>query len=318
MLDSRDRPEESLALLKRSLELALEGDVPASAVRAYTNLSNHMLALERWDETSTYREAGGKLAERVGIRGAWWFLQQHAAFWLLAVGHWDELSALAEGLPDPADDPAALFGRDGIGLCAAFMSARRGRLDDARRFAAMFVRSDTDVQSLATAASMDAELSLAAGRSADALAFGRAAFDYRSSLGLRHGAIKDGFRLACEASLTLGDLDALRQLTEAVDPIPPGLLAPSTKAARERMHAHLDASDARLDEADSRFRVAAQIFQGQEMPFERSVVLLERAERLGPEQPGAEQDRSEALRTFEELGAAPWVERAAGAGATGR
>jgi len=40
------------------------------------------------------------------------------------------------------------------------MSARRGRLDDAQRFAEMFVRSDTDVQSLATAATMDAELSL--------------------------------------------------------------------------------------------------------------------------------------------------------------
>ena len=160
VLDSRGRPEEALGLLKHSLELALEGDVPSSAVRAYTNLSNHMLALERWDEASTYREAGGKLAERVGIRGAWWFLQQHAAFWMLAVGHWKELSALAEGMPDPADDPAVLFGRDGIGVCAAFMSARRGRLDDAQRFAEMFVRSDTDVQSLATAATMDAELSL--------------------------------------------------------------------------------------------------------------------------------------------------------------
>ncbi len=318
VLDSRGRPEEALGLLKRSLELALEGDVPSSAVRAYTNLSNHMLALERWDETSTYREAGGKLAERVGIRGAWWFLQQHTAFWMLAVGHWDELSALAEGMPDPADDPAVLFGRDGIGLCAAFMSARRGRLDDAQRFAEMFERSDTDVQSLATAAAMDAELSLAAGRPAEALAFGKAAFDHRSSMGLRHGAIKDGFRLACEAALALGDMDALRQLTEAVDPVPPGLLAPSTRGARDRMHAHLDTSDGRLDMAASRFRVAAQIFEEQQMPFERSVVLLERVERLGLEQPGAEQDRSEALRTFEELGATPWVERAAGAHAAGR
>src|SRR5438128_1862418 len=103
--------------------------------------------------------------------------------------------------------------------------------------------------------------SRSAGRPAEALALGRAAFDYGPSLGLRHGAIKDGFRLACEAALALGDQDGLRQLTEAVDAIPPGLLAPSTKATRERMHAHLDASDGLLEAAASRFRVAAQIFE---------------------------------------------------------
>jgi len=46
------------------------------------------------------------------------------------------------------------------------------------------------------------------------------------------------------------------------------------------------------------------------MPFERAVVLLERVERSGVAWPGAEDDLREASRSFDDLGAAPWQERA--------
>ena len=249
-----------------------------------------MMELERWDDAGAYQEAGGKLAERVGFRTAWWFLQQHVGFRLLARGRWDEMLAMIEGLPAPEDDPAVLAGRDGLAWAAMQISTRRGRLEDADRYAAMWARSETDVQSLAAAASGDAERLLARHQVKAALERGRFAFDSRNALSLRHGAVKDGFPVA--------------------EAIPPGLLAPSMRATRDRMRGHMDAIAARAEDADRRFRSAAQIYGELAMPFERAVVLLERVERSGVAWPGAEDDLREASRSFDDLGAAPWQERA--------
>jgi predicted ATPase len=310
VLSSRDRPEESLALLTRSLELAREGDVPHSALRAYSNLSNHMMELERWDDAATYQEEGGKLAERVGFRSAWWFLQQHVGFRLLAGGRWDEMLAMIEALPTTEDDPAVVSGRDGLAWAAMQISTRRGLLDDADRYAAMWSRSETDVQLLAGGAAGDADRLLARHQLEEALERGRFAFDSRSSLSLRHGSVKEGFRLACEAALGLGDAETLTQLLAVVEAIPPGLLAPSTRATRERMRGHLDATDGRIEDADRRFRSAALIYGELGMPFEWAVVLLERVERLGTGAPGAVDDLREASQTFEVLATPPWQQRA--------
>ena len=218
--------------------------------------------------------------------------------------------AMIDALPAPEDDPAVLSGRDGLAWAAMQISTRRGRLEDADRYAAMWARSETDVQSLAGAASGDAERLLARHQVDEALERGRFAFASRNALSLRHGAVKDGFRVACEAALELGDGDTLAELLAVVEAIPPGLMAPSMRATRDRMRGHVDANDGRTEDANRRFRSAAQIYGELTMPFERAVVLLERVERLGVAWPGAEDDLREASQTFEDLGAAPWQERA--------
>ena len=76
------------------------------------------------------------------------------------------------------------------------------------------------------------------------------------------------------------------------------------------MRGHMDATDGRIEDADRRFRSAAQIYGELTMPFERAVVLLERVERLGATAPGAMDDLREASQTFEDLAAPPWQERA--------
>jgi hypothetical protein len=200
--------------------------------------------------------------------------------------------------------------RDGLAWVAMQISARRGRLEDADRYAAMWSRSETDVQLLAGAAAGDADRLLARHQLEAALERGRFAFDSRNALSLRHGAVKDGFRVACEAALELGDAETLTELLALVEAIPPGLLAPSTRATRERMRGHLDATDGRIEDADRRFRSAALIYGELGMPFERAVVLLERVERLGATAPGAVDDLREASQTFEDLAAPPWQERA--------
>ena len=82
------------------------------------------------------------------------------------------------------------------------------------------------------------------------------------------------------------------------------------RATRDRMRGHLDAIDGRPEDADRRFRGAAQIYGELGMPFERAVVLLDRVERLGVAWPGAGDDLREASQTFEDLGAAPRLQRA--------
>src|SRR5438309_730208 len=188
------------------------------------------------------------------------------AIWRRSRRRWAGMLAIVEALPAPEDDPAVLSGRDGLAWAAMQISARRGQLEDADRYAAMWIRSETDVQSLAGAASGDAERLLAGHRVEAALERGRFAFDSRNSLSLRHGAVKDGFRVACEAALELGDGETLTELLAVVEAIPPGLLAPSMQATRDRMRGHMDAIDGRPEEADRGFHAAAQIYPELGMP----------------------------------------------------
>src|SRR6185436_7903878 len=70
---SNGRPEESLALIRRSLEIALENDTPSAALRAYANLANEMFERDRYDESTRLDLEVITLAHRLGWSGPEWF-----------------------------------------------------------------------------------------------------------------------------------------------------------------------------------------------------------------------------------------------------
>ncbi|MDP9242430.1 MAG: AAA family ATPase, partial [Actinomycetota bacterium] len=105
ILDSLHRPEESLALLRHALVVALEHDAVPAALRAYTNLSNTMWGLDRYEDARSYQDPGRILAERRGYRYPWWFLTGHLAHMLHLTGRWEELEALWTDFEARRDEP---------------------------------------------------------------------------------------------------------------------------------------------------------------------------------------------------------------------
>ena len=67
LLGTWSRNEEAIALLRRSLELAQEHDIPRAIVRATTNLSYEMDGRDRIDEAAAYMRIGIETCRRLGF-----------------------------------------------------------------------------------------------------------------------------------------------------------------------------------------------------------------------------------------------------------
>jgi hypothetical protein len=102
-----------------------------------------------------------------------------------------------------------------------------------------------------------------------------------------------------------------------VEQQPSGLLPPFLSAVAHRFRARLAGED---PAADGSFTAAAAQLRALELPFHLAVVLLEHGEWLLRQARGtdAEPFLAEARDTFEQLGAAPWQERADAALPAGR
>jgi class 3 adenylate cyclase/tetratricopeptide (TPR) repeat protein len=94
----KERRREGYALLKYSLELALDHDLPAAAMRGYYNISDVAAQSDRYSEACDYVEQGLALARRIGNRQwEWNFLAQVYPFYML--GQWDLMLAMIDGIP---------------------------------------------------------------------------------------------------------------------------------------------------------------------------------------------------------------------------
>ena len=99
MLTSRDRSKEGLAVLRYALEVALEHDKPAAALRAYYNLADTLSRVDRHEEAAACLDDGITLARRVGNRYWEWNFrgQVYPAY---ALGRWDDVLAITSELPE--------------------------------------------------------------------------------------------------------------------------------------------------------------------------------------------------------------------------
>ena len=94
------RSEQSLALLKHALELALEHDLAAAALRAYNNLGDLLDRRDRYEEAIELHRSGLALARKAGDRmkdwrlraSSRWCLQRAAAGTRRCVRRGDPLS----------------------------------------------------------------------------------------------------------------------------------------------------------------------------------------------------------------------------------
>lgn len=153
-------------------------------------------------------------------------------------------------------------------------------------------------------------LRLAAGDPRAALDDARDVLAVVGALGKAHQLVKFAFTYGLEAALLAGDCGAADELLEWSASLRPGELAPSLRAQTARFRARLG-DDA--DEVDDLFVTAIALFREYGIRFWLAVTQLEYAEWLVAHDRADEATAfvDEARARFEELGARPWLERAA-------
>jgi class 3 adenylate cyclase/tetratricopeptide (TPR) repeat protein len=310
ILSARGRNKEGLALMRYSLEVAIENDLGAAALRAYFNLADAAGRSDRYLEARQHVEDGMDLARRLGNRfWEWQMLGQ--AYSLLALGQWDELLAWEESLPPEAVSESRNAFQAFL-FFLPFIHVHRGELDKANEGLQVLPDAGTsaDIQEAASLALGRAAVLRAENRFAEALDTALEAFSIHEEIGIASEIAKEAIPEAAESALALGDLTRLESLIQTIEDIPKGKLPQALYAHALRLRGRLHARHGEGD-AESFFKGAAGLFRELSIPFWMAVTLLEHGEWL------VEQDRApeaqalldEAQGIFERLKARPWLDR---------
>jgi class 3 adenylate cyclase/tetratricopeptide (TPR) repeat protein len=320
MLDGR-RPQEADALLTRALEVSLEHDRHAAALRAYANLSVlHGGTLDRYDRAREILRDGIALAERVGERSMVWFLQMHLSTVRYFTGRWDEALELITGLPEVEE---ALHARASIlvgTLTRVLIETERGRSDEVADLLRVIAGLDATGDVQETALTMTVNVAAARVRGDDEAALRSALEGLRggTNLPLTHPNVRFMWLEALESAFRLEDRGAVEELVGMADRLPPGIRPPHVRASTARAKARLAWWREEGEAGERESRTAEGMFRELGAPFWLAATLLERAEWLSSAGRGAEasEPMAEAHEIFEGLAATPWMLRAAGAAQT--
>jgi tetratricopeptide (TPR) repeat protein len=298
VLFSRGHREESFAVMKHALEVALENDLAEDASTCYFLLSDRCFRRDRYAEALGYLEESLVLANKMGSRPLEYGVLAERTYPLFMAGRWDDVVATTDGFTQEQIDSGGVV--LGVLQSGVYVHVERGELDEARRILSLFSRLDssTDVQDRSTYLAAKAALRRAEGRFAEALSDGAATIEAGPTLGADFQGVKHGVVDALESALALGDSASAHELLAFIDGMSPGIRPPFLEAQAHRFRARM-ARDA------EGLELAARLFRELDIPFSLGVTLLEHAELTG-----SETSRAEAAELFERLGASPWLERA--------
>jgi class 3 adenylate cyclase/predicted ATPase len=305
------RLEESRAFRERALAIALEHELSSDAMRAYNNLADYWLQLDRFRETVSVADRGLELAKARGDRLWEPLLNLIITTARVGMGQWDALPKTAED-----GSVAETFGDELVRLGYLYVLARvqaaRGEDEKIQRTLAL-AESLSDTENVEWAATPQVAKAIALrflGRNEEALATAMAV-----ATGPGEIANEDRREAYCEAGLAaleLGNEGAVERLIRFVAELPPALRTPLLRSGAARLEGLLAARRGDARGADERLATAARELQEIEAPFTLAQILLEHAEVLGSGGRGEEAASllAAARSVFERLGARPWLERA--------
>jgi len=311
VVQTRGHPEEAGALLKRSLEIALDHELVDEAGSCYFSLSDLCFQQDGYGDALGYLDEALALARKLGNRPLEWGLLAERTYTLYMLGRWDDALATSDDFTQEQIDAGGIV----LSLLqsAVEIHIQRGELDGARHIFSMFSRLEqsTDVQERSIYLASRACLRRAEERPHDALADGEAAIETGRTLGISAQAVKQGIVGAVEAAFALGESAKIEELLTSIETVPPGSRPPYLEAQARRFRARLARDGAGYEAAAERFRELG-------IPFWLAVTLLEHGERLvGQGRPSqAEPLLAEAGEIFERLEARPWLERVTAAART--
>ncbi len=308
----RGRREEGLGILRHGLEVAREHDLTDAMLRGYFNYSFLLAGRDRWADARAADEAGLELARRRGNRQWEESFMGHVRGNGFMAGDWEALDLPLDELEGTDWDSLLWSLRLDYACPVTTVNVERGRLDVAREIMKHVPAEErAETQERAAIALGRAAVARGERRWEDAL---RRAVEAASlgGIGNIHVLFKQALAAALDAAVALGEPARAGEVIEGMRRLSPGVRTPFIDAQLARYDAHLAAGSGEPDDADRRFRNAAELLREVGTRFYLAVVLLEHGELLADERPDeAEPLLAEARETFERLEAAPWLDRLA-------
>jgi predicted ATPase/class 3 adenylate cyclase len=320
ILNFRGRLHEGIALQQYALAHALEHEAMTAAVRAYNNVAWGQASLERHADALGTMEQGIALARRVGERYWERLMLGSKATSLAAIGRWDEALSFSDETAVGIDDDA-LRQADSETVGLAMILAARGELDRARVVVANkdWMANSDDTQNRSLYATTLAAVRIAEGRGPEASDAAEQALALLPEVGWFQPYTASLLAAAVEAAFLVGDEAKAESLIESVDNLAAGLRARSLNAHIARLRARLNVRSRQEHGVERLYATAERLFADVETPFWLAVTRLEHGEWLMQHGRRGEAELllAEARTAFEELRAAPWLERTARAAEPG-
>jgi len=316
ILDAQGRHEEARALLKHSLDLALEQDAPSAAFRAFFNLTHSLIEWDQYEAAGDLGRRALALARKIGDRGYESnFLAQIAlAQWI--TGEWDQALEGLEAVYDSPEPSMIAVSRSLPSI--VHLLANRGLTEEAEEklegrreaehSAGVLERADYHVAR--------AILLRAKGDAGGALEAAEEALKARTVAGLLQENVREAWVLAAEAAFDLGDLGRVRDILAMAEEKPSVHTPRYLQGHRARLESRLAALQGDDDRAQERLRWAVAEFREMGARFYLAVTLLEYGKWLAgrSREDDAGPMLAEARAIFERLKAEPWMARVERAG----
>jgi class 3 adenylate cyclase/tetratricopeptide (TPR) repeat protein len=303
------RPEEVFALLRHAVRVTLEHDLTEAASVSYINLSDACFRNDRYSEALDALADALALARRVGSRNRELFILAETSYALAMSGRWEEALAIYQEMPEDQLRTNSALSSVLSGVLEILI--HQGRIEDAGSLFALleYLQGVPEIQDRAIQGGARAALLCAEGRYRDAFEAGADTARYAVDLGAGQQGVKQALVWAVASALALGENARAGELLEMIEELPPGLRPPFLEAQAHHFRA-------RMNDEEAGFKTAAGGFREYNFPFWLAVTELEHGEWLVRHDRAADAEPllAEARAIFEQLGARPWLERAAQVG----
>jgi class 3 adenylate cyclase/tetratricopeptide (TPR) repeat protein len=293
------RNQEGIAVLRHSLALSEEHDLPTTALRARFNLAGVALASDRLEDAISEINLALAMARERGDRSWELGLMSQSISAYATLGRWDECTTAATPL---LAGPADLNAASAAGPMVTIAAARGDEQTLERcRFIAEERRESAHVDEQVAGAMVRLREMIEHGDAAEAAPLVRAALEIPTT---GHEIREQVLALGAEAAIMSADDSFLAELIRYVDELPPALATPLLRSGRARLRA--EEAHRAGNEAD------AEVYEREAIDLLRDVgarpllalALLERNRRRGDDEALAE-----ARAIYADLGATAWLTR---------
>ena len=169
---SRGHTEETTALFKQQLAIALEHGLAEQAGSAYFLLSDHSFHRDRYEDALEYLDDALALMRRMGNRPQEWSILAERTYALFMLGRWDEALSVTNELTEEQTRSGGMF----LSLLSGPLEIhlQRGDPSEAQRLYSLFsgLEESSDVQERVCFFGATAALERAAGRLREASRYG--------------------------------------------------------------------------------------------------------------------------------------------------